>query len=117
MMKVKRWLLLLMGGLLVLCVLLAGVSALLNRQLPAQSAVVEHLGEREKARLAEFYQVRQQLGDAVWPGWGTADIPVVLYNEAYAFLVGYPDPPEGWIKVPQNELRGGPWTLVADDSF
>ena len=26
------------------------------------------------------------VGDAVWPGWGRADIPAILYNESYAFL-------------------------------
>lgn len=116
-MKARRWILLVMGSLLVVCVTLAGVSALINRSLPTESTIVERLSEAEKARLAEFVQLRQQLGDAAWPGWGTADIPVIVYNEAYAFLVGYPDPPDGWIKVPQNERRGGPWELVPNDSL
>lgn len=116
-MKLKFWFLRGLIGLLVVCMVLAGISALVNRNLPTQSVVVDHLSEAEKARLAEFFRVRQQLGDAVWPGWGTADIPVIVYNEAYAFLVGYPDPPEGWVKVPQNELRGGSWELILNDSF
>lgn len=116
-MKLKFWFLRGLVGLLVVCMVLAGISALINRNLPTQSAVVDQLSEAEKARLAEFFRVRQQLGDTVWPGWGTADIPVIVYNEAYAFLVGYPDPPEGWVKVPQNELRGGSWELILNDSF
>ena len=84
--------------LLVLCLILAAISAFINRSLPAQSAPLAQLSEAEKTRLAEFFQVRRQLGDTVWPGWGTADIPVVVYNEAYAFLLAYPDPPAGWIK-------------------
>jgi len=106
-----------MVGLLAVCIVLASILALLNRNLPRQSAVVDRLSETEKVRLAEFFQVRRQLGDAAWPGWGTADIPIIVYNEAYAFLVGYLDPPDGWAKVPQNELRGGRWELVPNDSF
>jgi hypothetical protein len=116
-MKMRRWVLPGCGGFFILVVAVLGILAFINRGLPTQSEVVERLGSAEKARLAEFFQVRQQLGEGVWPGWGTADIPVVLYNESYAFLVGYPDPPDGWFKVPQNELRGGPWERVPDDSF
>jgi hypothetical protein len=116
-MKTKIWLLRGIAGLLAVCMVLATISVVINRNLPTHSEAVDQLGKAEKARLAEFYQVRPQLGDAVWPGWGTAAIPVIVYNEAYAFLVGYPDPPDGWVKVPQNEWRGGPWTLVPNDLF
>jgi hypothetical protein len=116
-MKRKRWIVLSFAGLLVLCVVLAGISALVNRNLPTESVVVDRLSAAEKARLAEFIQVRQQVGDAVWPEWDTAVIPIVIYNEAYAFLLGYANPPDGWVKVPQDEMRGGAWELVPDDSF
>lgn len=116
-MKLRRWVLRGIAGLFVLFLILLVISALINRSLSTESEIVDRLGTSEKARLAEFYQVRQQLGNDVWPGWGTADIPVVLYNESFAFLVGYPDPPAGWVKVPQNERRGGPWEPVPNDSF
>ena len=116
-MKLMNWILRGIVGLLVVAIVLAGISAMINRNLPTQSEVVNQLSKAEKARLAEFFQVRQQLGNAVWPGWGTADIPVIVYNEAYVFLVGYPDPSDGWMKVPQNELRGESWELVPSDSF
>jgi hypothetical protein len=116
-MKIRKWLLRGGLGLLILCLLLAGISALINRNLPSHSMVVDRLGEAEKARLAEFFQVRQQLGDGVWPGWGTAVIPVIVYNEAYAFLLGYANPADGWVKVPQMEQRGASWQLVPDDLF
>lgn len=113
----RQWLTLLVLAGLFLCVALAAISALMNLNLPRQSAVPDRLSEPEKARLAEFYHLKQTLGDKAWPGWGTADIPVILYNEEYAFLVNYPDPPDGWIKVPQNESRGGPWQPVPGDTF
>jgi len=103
-----------LGGLLVVSLL---VSAISNLGLPTRSLVVERLGEQEKARLAEYFHLRQTLGEAVWPGWGAAEIPVIVYNEAFAFLVGYPNPKDGWVTVPQNEGRGGPWEMVPDDRF
>lgn len=100
-----------------LCLLLAAVSAISNRNLPQHSEVIERLSEPDKARLAESLHVRQSLGEAVWPGWGRADIPSILYNEGYAFLIGYPDPPDGWVKVTTGIERGGPWELAPADSF
>ena len=106
------------GGLILLPLLAIAAAALSNIGLPTQSQVVERLSEAEKARLEEFYHLLRTLGDAVWPGWGQADIPVIVHNEAYAFLVGHPDPPpDGWTMVPRNEPRGGPWQLVPDDTF
>lgn len=57
-------------------------------------------------------------GDAVWSGWGAAEIPIIVYNEAYAFLVNYPgEPPVGWRTVPGGEQQGNVWEIVPDDTF
>lgn len=105
------------GLLLVLCLGGAAVSFVTNRNLPTESVTAVQLSEVDKARLAEITNLRQTLGNAAWPGWGDPDIPLIAYNDAYAFLVGHPDPPPGWVKVPQQEQRGGPWQPVPDDTF
>jgi hypothetical protein len=50
-------------------------------------------------------------------GWGQATIPLIVYNEEYAFLTGYPDPPAGWQTVPRGQRRGQAWEQVPGDSF
>ncbi|KAA3660068.1 MAG: hypothetical protein DWQ04_20460 [Chloroflexi bacterium] len=112
-----RWIVWGIGGLLVVCLGLTGLSFLLNQKLPAQSSVIDRLSEADKARLAEYFHLRQTVGDAVWPGWTEVDDAALLYNEAYAFLVGVPEPAVGWLTVPGHELRGEAWTLVDDDTF
>lgn len=107
----------LLAGLLLLCLLCTAASAISNLVLPQRSEVTDRLSEAEKARLAEALHLKEALGEAAWPGFGQAEIPVILFNEAYAFLVRYPDPPPGWIKVPHNDLRGGPWEIVPGDTF
>jgi hypothetical protein len=97
--------------------LLVAASALSNLGLPQSSMVVDHLSNLEKAHLSEALNLRADLGDATWPGWSGANIPIIVYNEKYAFLVGYPDPPAGWKKVPSLEQLGGPWEQVPDDAF
>ncbi len=114
----KRWALalgLLALGPITLLLILAGLLALSNRGLPSRSLVVDRLADREKARLAEARHLRKALGPLIWPGWDQVDIPVVLYNERYAFLTGYPDPPPGWVKITASEIRGGPWEVVPGD--
>jgi len=104
-------LLIMIGGLI-------AISALSNINLPTQSKVVNYLSDGDKARLAEFFHLRQRLGNQVWPGWGDSDSPVILHNEAYAFLINFDgQPPKGWIKVPLGELRGGEWEEVRNDQF
>lgn len=104
-------------ALVLSCIAVLGLTALTNRRLPTHSQVVDRLSDLDKARLAETLHLRQELGEAVWPGWGQIEIPIILYNEEYAFLVGYPDPPPGWSKVPDRSARGGPWEVVAGDDF
>ncbi|HLO30613.1 MAG TPA: hypothetical protein VK249_15825 [Anaerolineales bacterium] len=105
------------GSLLIVLLLACGLSAVINLSLPTHSEVADHLSNLEKARLAEFFHLKQELGSAIWPGWGEADIPLVLYNEEYAFLIGYPDPPDGWLKMPQRESRGAAWEVVPGEKF
>jgi hypothetical protein len=105
-------------GLVGLCLLAILVSALSNLGLPQRSTTIDRLDELEKARLSEVIQLRRTFGDEVWPGWTQVDIPLIVYNESYAFLVGYPgSPPPGWFKVPAMEARGGPWETVPGDEF
>ncbi len=100
-----------------LCILLFGISAVSNLLLPSRAVNTEVLTDLEKARLAEAIHLRQTLGESVWPGFGEANIPIIIYNKQYAFLVGIKNPESGWTKVPVNEQRGGPWEVVPDDTF
>jgi hypothetical protein len=115
--NVRKIFLFAIGVLFGLCLLLTAVLAMGNLRLPQRSPVIETLSEGDKIRLAEFLHLRQEVGEAVWPGWSTADIPAIFYNEEYAFLIGYPDPPDGWEKVPQGIQRGGAWERVPGDLF
>jgi hypothetical protein len=115
--RVGKVLLTILLSIVGIIVLLIALSALSNVGLPQKSQVVDQLSEADKIRLAETTHLRQVVGDQVWPGWGQADIPVILYNEAYAFLTGYPDPPPGWTKIPMGLARGRAWELVLGDSL
>ncbi|MFW6290271.1 MAG: hypothetical protein ACOC0R_04820 [Mariniphaga sp.] len=98
-------------------IVLAVASALYNLTLPEQSRIKDKLLDNEKAYVAETMNLQQTVGDTVWPGWGRLHIPVIAYNEAYAFLIGYPNPPAGWMKMPREEFRGSTWEAVKDDDF
>lgn len=108
--------------LLFIVVLIVVVSIMItyvrNRRLPVRSEITEYLSGAEKAYIAEVFQLRNSLGDDVWPGWSNTDIPVIVYNEAYAFLIGYQgDPPTGWIRPPRDGRYGQAWDVVPDDDF
>lgn len=99
------------AGLLVL------LSAASNLGLSRSSAVVERLSQVQKARVAEAYHLRQSLGDTIWPGWGSAALAQIVYNEGYVFLLQLPDPQPGWYREPSHTLRGEAWSAVPADEF
>lgn len=102
---------------LIIVIILAIVSALYNLTLPTKSKIVDHLSSDEKAYISETIHLQQNMGNKVWPGWGDMQIPVIVYNEKYAFLIGYPNPPSGWLKMPDEEFRGKEWEVVKNDDF
>jgi hypothetical protein len=62
------------------------------------------LSTADKTDLTEILHLKDEFGDKVWPGLGRMDIPIILYNERYEFLVGQANPPP-------------PWQVVKGDSF
>lgn len=116
-MKTRRILIGIATSLLLLCIGLILISWVSNQIAPGRSQVVDRLAEQEKARLSEALHLRQVLGNTIWNGWAEADIPIIVYNEEYAFLVHYENPTPGWRQVPQNVARGGQWEPVPGDPF
>ncbi len=114
----SRFVLIGIAGLAILVLAATGLVAWDNTRLPKQSEVTEKLSEAEKARIIEAQHLREATGDEILPGWGKADLPVILYNEEYAFLtdVSAP-PPDGWRTVRANQLRGTAWEAVPGDDI
>jgi len=93
-------------SLLGLCLLLSAVSAISNIGLP-QPENFDRIPSVDKARLAEALHLKAELGNAVWSGWGSTHFPVILWNHACEFLVGYPgQPPASWERVPEDQFDG-----------
>ena len=113
-----RLILLGLFALMMLCLSAAGLTARDNARLFKHSEISDKLSQQEKARLIEALHLRQSVGDEVLPGWGQAEIPVILYNEDYAFLTGVNSPPpDGWTTVRLNQQRGTAWKVGPGDDI
>jgi hypothetical protein len=76
---------------------------------PSSGPVVrDHLSPREVAIVRESQALRCDVGDAVWPGFGRAAMPVQLYNDRFGFALGMAAPP-GWDEVPGEGIDGQPY--------
>ena len=71
-----------------------------------QQYVADRLGPAEKAELTEALTLKSSLGDEVWPGLAAADIPLILFNDRYEFLVGLPTAPAPWELVEGDDFAG-----------
>ena len=105
----KRIFIFILLGLGLLCLAAAGISALSNRTLPAAPQPSGRLDSLDKQRLIEAVHLRQTLGNLVWPGFGQADIPIILWNRIDSFLVGILQAPNGWEVVSGDEFEGSPY--------
>lgn len=115
--RFRKYILLAVSAAVVFCGLFVSIIAIDNRNLPQKSRTTEELSSQQKSLLFEAIHLRMSLGDAVWPGWAQADLPAIVYNEGFAFLTGYPQPPHGWQKIPSYTQHGGAWEEVPGDNF
>lgn len=115
MVKKKRIWIWIFPGLLILCLMAAGISAVINLSLPTASPVVENLSPLDKARLEEFSHLKADLGEQVFPGFGDAGLGQIVYNEEYAFLVNLRNPAKGWLTLPTEKKQGVVWQPVEND--
>ncbi len=81
---------------LLLCLTGGLISYMINRGLPTESAQAEMLSPAAETHVREAQQLKAELGDDVWPGFGSAGIPLLVFNERYAFLCGIEQAPSGW---------------------
>lgn len=95
--------------LLGLCLLLAIISADSNRNLAGEDNSGQ-LSSVDKARFLETLHLKATLGDKVWKGWGSTDIPVIIWNRSHEFLVNYNgEAPADWSKITDDYLDGQPY--------
>jgi hypothetical protein len=98
-------------GLVLLCLAAVAVWPLSNLTLSSGPARLDQLDALDKVRLAEVVHLRLVLGESMWPGFSQAAIPIVLWNHAYEFLVGLPNPPADWEPVPADLRNGASYYL------
>ena len=86
--------------------LLSVFSLFTNRNLPVEESS-DLLSDVDQARLLESLHLKEKLGDQVWRGWGSADIPIIVWNRSHEFLVHYSgEVPSDWSEVTDDDLNG-----------
>jgi hypothetical protein len=60
----------------------------------------------DKEALAGALRLKADLGEAVWPGFGNADIPVIVYDDEFEYLFRLPNPPPPWDIVVGDDYLG-----------
>jgi hypothetical protein len=104
--RYTKYALILLSGMLVSCIIMAVAGYISNRNLPGGPLTTAFLDDLDKIRLAETINLRTRLGGEIWPGWDQAEIPLIVWNRDYEFLVGVSEPPAGWEAVPGDTFQG-----------
>jgi hypothetical protein len=98
-----------------LCLAGAFLSALSNLTLPEHVETGAQLPAVDKARLAETMQLKEELSNQVWPGLAEAEIPILIWNRDYSFLIGVDESPAGWLEVAGDTFQGRPYFQQLSD--
>ncbi|PKO05812.1 MAG: hypothetical protein CVU41_10350 [Chloroflexi bacterium HGW-Chloroflexi-3] len=78
--KNRKWGVMLILGVLGLCLGVMALFAVINLFVPDQTNQPDQLADVDIARVLEAQHLRQELGDQVFPGFGTVEIPALIYN-------------------------------------
>ncbi|MCL4561008.1 MAG: hypothetical protein M1281_10375 [Chloroflexi bacterium] len=106
--RIRRWAVICIGSGLLLCIIAGAVSAWSNRSLPPAPQETDRLEALNVARLEESLHLKSTLGADIWPGWGEAHIPILLWNRQMSFLTGVSNPPTAWELIPGEKFGGTP---------
>jgi len=75
---------------------------------PTSRAVATPRQLPELTEAAEARHLLSSYGDQVWPGWGTARIPLLIRAGEFDLLVGHPSPPQGFSPLPDTAVADQP---------
>jgi hypothetical protein len=95
--------------------IICGLGLLLLQEAVATTAgyaqVAVQLPNRDRVRLAEAIRVSGDLGDRLWPGWGSTPLAVLLVTDSAEFLIGHPQPTADFAPLGHDALLGrAVWT-------
>lgn len=94
-------------SLIGLMLLTAGVSFITNQNLPEPSSTPDELSPQDLAYAEEALHLMAELGDQTWTGL-SGNIPLILWNENYAFLVNSQEQLSGWDKLENATVNNLP---------
>lgn len=63
---------------------------------PTTTASVTELTDEDVAAMVSYRRLMAEVGPEVWPGWGEPVPPLLQLGFEAEYLVGHPDPPEGF---------------------
>lgn len=67
------------------------------------------LSSGQKAQVRGALRMQRELGEQIWPGLSETDVPAILFNDRYEFLVGHGNPTAPWEVVAGDEIDGRPY--------
>jgi len=94
-------------SLIGLCLLAVGTSWVTNQFLPTNVENAEEMSRQDLARTEEALNIMGNLGSQTWSGFGD-DLPLIIWNDTFAFLVNAENQLEGWEVLDGAEINNLP---------
>jgi hypothetical protein len=102
-------------SLIGLCLLTAGIFFLTNQFLPEPSSTPNEISQQDLAHAEEALHLMSELGDQTWPEL-SGNIPLLLWNDEYAFLTNSREQVSGWDRLGDAEVNHLPVYVQKNDA-
>jgi hypothetical protein len=95
--------------------LTAGIFFLTNQFLPEPSSTPNEISQQDLAHAEEALHLMSELGDQTWPEL-SGTIPLLLWNDEYAFLTNSREQVSGWDRLGDAEVNHLPVYVQKNDA-
>ncbi|MDQ3819327.1 MAG: hypothetical protein M3362_16845, partial [Acidobacteriota bacterium] len=85
--------------------LIGAVISLATARVEAgQQSTRPQLPSRDAVLIAEAYHLWKTLGEKLWTGWTSVQIPFIYVTSDYEYAIGFPKRLSGFTELEQNAL-------------
>lgn len=72
----------------------------------AQETLAPTITYFDRVRIAEFYRLKDAIGEQVWPGWKDAPKAILLISNDHEFLINHPSPGKDFAQTIEDPVLG-----------
>ncbi len=102
--KIIKTSLLILSTIITIGLILLWISNERELSIREEANCNSQLNKSQKTYLQESFRLKRKFGEKVWPGLDTINIPIIVFNNCYEFLLGLDSTDKDWTKIESDKF-------------